>query len=315
MKVLLVGNEQANAKTKVLLEGSPGDWTIMTWSGETTAINDGSGKTLTVDGADDRIPEVAHATEIARLASSAKVDLVILTSEDAVQSGIANVLSVYKIPCFGPTRVAAHFVWDPEYLVSFAQRHNVQMTAESVHYSAEEAMRSALKCISAHKRTAIRTRDAQGRTQRFVCTSRDEVKQAIARISVQQGDLGIVQYLIERDSYGTPIQYACLANGTRMFHLGAFGTASREALAFASKNVAQPFVEGLASEDTPYTGWLVFDLMQTEKGLLLRDVRPFPNMDLVSAMAGNATRDWLALISFVMGGLSQVSEFPRRIQA
>jgi phosphoribosylamine-glycine ligase len=60
--------------------------------------------------------EYATTTELANAADKASINLVILASADAVQSGLANVLEIYRIPCFGPTRVASHFQWDRECL-------------------------------------------------------------------------------------------------------------------------------------------------------------------------------------------------------
>lgn len=295
MHVLLVGNAEANDKTKALLKGS--GHRIVSWP------NAGSNK-------DELLwPSDIPVTEVARLAHVAKVELVILTTEDAVQSGIANVLQVYRIPCFGPTRVAAHFLWDPEYLVKFAAEQGIAMTAESVHYTPTEAMRTALQCIAIHRRIAIRTRNARGETNRFVCTSRDDVKQVMALTS-SPGRNDAVQYLIERDTIDTPKRFVYLVNGTRAMHVRPESTNGQKEIddlaAQMSETVVQPFLRGLANEETPYSGWLTFDVSVRGKAILVRNVGCLPDSSFLDELATNDSRDWLQLIAFMMHGLSTV---------
>lgn len=299
MHVLLVGSVEANAKTKALLKKSAHQ--IVCWPSAG-------------DGLEDDLPWAPDipVTEVARLAHVAKINLVILTTEDAVQSGIANVLQVYRIPCFGPTRVAAHFLWDPEYLVKFALQHGVSMTAESVHYTPADAMRAALQCISIHRRIAIRTRNARGETNRFVCTSRDDVKQVMA-LTAPTGRPDAVQYLIERDAVEAPKRFVYLVSGTRALLVRPTEVSANpgpkigdDVALQMSETVVQPFVRGLAQEETPYTGWLTFDVSLRGKVILVRSVGCLPEPSFLDDLIRNDPRDWLQLISFVMHGLASV---------
>jgi phosphoribosylamine-glycine ligase len=71
--------------------------------------------------------EYATTTELANAADRENINLVVLASADAVQSGLANVLEIYRIPCFGPTRIASHFQWDRECLRQCLESCNAKL--------------------------------------------------------------------------------------------------------------------------------------------------------------------------------------------
>lgn len=54
-----------------------------------------------------------------------KPDFVDVAQDDALAAGTVNLLQQYKIPVFGPTRLASQIEWDKEWSRDFQERHNI----------------------------------------------------------------------------------------------------------------------------------------------------------------------------------------------
>src|SRR5688572_29935102 len=69
------------------------------------------------------------AGEIAAFAAREQVDLVVVGPEGALAAGLADRLTMLRIPCFGPTQAAAELETSKAFMKEFCMRHGVP-TAE-----------------------------------------------------------------------------------------------------------------------------------------------------------------------------------------
>ena len=90
-----------------------------------------------------------------------------------------------------------------------------------------------------------------------------------------------------------------------------------ELTARVTREIAIPFANGLAQDECPYTGWLVFDVVRNRNDIIVRDVATFPDLEFVSSLAGADHCDLLRLITFVMSSFDAdvVSNNVRKLKA
>ena len=117
MNFLLIGSEAGNSATIKLLSNSQfEEHSYYCWA-----------PTLNRQLQENchHLPATATIADFVRLCGTKKIDLVLLTSENEVQSGIANSLQSLRIPCFGPSRVSSHFRWDKVHFESLILSANL----------------------------------------------------------------------------------------------------------------------------------------------------------------------------------------------
>ena len=313
MKVLLVGRAVETEMTAKLLRKSPEPVRIFCWPPQ--AANQSGLENLV---ASDR----ASPAEVARSAKNAGIDFVVLTSREAVTSGIANVLEVYRIPCFGPNRVASHFIFDETFLAGHTRRHRIPLISSSIHTSAQEAQSKALAILGVNGVVTVTAEGYSSAPRRVTCRRKAEVERAFVDTATSGDGHGIAYYRVASEIFGVNCTYICLANGDQIIPAGLTmkmsptneshqdATATGDTLAThaaytyeprIARELVEPFVRDLNPEGSPYVGWLIFDLVVARNSICLREVHCTPDEELIRCMETAAGIDWLAKISALLG--------------
>jgi|GEM_PF-4052264 len=221
MNILLVGGISENSATAQLIRNTKERIDqIFCWPG--SLMSD-------LESRDIGLPADAPVSQVVSAAIQLRIDLVVLTSESAIQSGIANALQSSRIPCFGPTRVAAHFRWDARHT------ENV-LRAVGMHHGAHP-----LSTDSAATEPGVRG-----------------------------------------------MYIAMVAGGTVQ---GVAISSSLESR--TTTYLAERFVREISLEDSPYSGWLVMDIVQSEKGLDVTGVRCIPPTEYICNLSVKNDFDFL----------------------
>jgi len=226
---------------------------------------------------------VNNTEELVNLAVTRKVDLVVIGPEAPLANGLADALVEQSISVFGPSQAAAQLESSKIYSKQFCARHSIPTAAFEICQNAREvheaATRRAQKCV-------IKADGLAAGKGVFVCHSIEDVDHAVEEMFVNQtfGDAS-ARVIVEDCLTGEEASILILVDGTDYVILessqdhkavgegdtgpntggmGAYSPApviTPDLRDVIDKRVVKPTVNGLKSEDTPFTGVLYAGLM------------------------------------------------------
>jgi phosphoribosylamine---glycine ligase len=231
---------------------------------------------------------LADVDDLLRVTAAESPDLVVVGPELPLSLGLADELRRRSIPVFGPSRQAAQLESSKAFAKRFMQRHQIPTAAYAVASSEQEAMASI---DLFHLPVVIKADGLASGKGVLVCESRREAVDAISGL-LSGKLLGAVQpsVVIEEFLTGEEISFLVLSDGKHVAALppaqdhkrigegdtgpntGGMGVYSQDGLLDSQMSdwilnrIALPAVNGMAAEDSPFSGVLYIGLMMTARG-------------------------------------------------
>jgi phosphoribosylamine--glycine ligase len=223
-----------------------------------------------------------------RLAAAEKPDLTIIGPELPLSLGIVDALTERGLRVFGPTRAAAMLETSKGFAKRFLQRHKIPTGNYAICSSAAE-VEKAIEMF--HPPIVVKADGLAAGKGVIICESRQTAAEAAQGLFA--GTLlgsSEQQVIIEEFLKGDEISFLCLSDGRHVAPLapsqdhkrigegdtgpntGGMGVYSTDTLldpAMAEwilHHIAEPTVQGMAEEDTPFAGVLYCGLMMTARG-------------------------------------------------
>lgn len=285
---------------KVLVIGSGGREHALTWAirrsprvsevvctpgnGGICARPDGSA------GAEVRCVPVngADLGDLLRVVAEEKPDLTVVGPELPLSLGLVDELRRRSLCVFGPTQAAAMLETSKAFAKRFMQRHNIPTAAYAICTSPEQALES-LGLF--HTPVVIKADGLAAGKGVLICDTKAQAIEAI--VGLFGGKLlGNMErtIVIEEFLNGEELSLLCLTDGRHVVPLapaqdhkrigegdtgpntGGMGVYSTDEMLdptmrdWLIHHVAQPTIDGMAAEETPFTGVLYVGLMMTARG-------------------------------------------------
>lgn len=215
-------------------------------------------------------------------------DLTIVGPELPLSLGLADELHRRGLAVFGPTQAAAMLETSKAFAKRFMQRHNIPTANYTVCASGEEA-RESLHLF--HFPVVIKADGLAAGKGVVICETKAEAEQTISGLFSGKL-LGSVEntVVIEEFLTGEELSFLVLSDGKHVTPLvpaqdhkrlgegdvgpntGGMGVYSTDSMLddtmreWLLHHIAQPTIDGMAAEDTPFTGVLYCGLMMTPRG-------------------------------------------------
>ncbi len=222
------------------------------------------------------------------LAEAERPGLTIVGPELPLSLGIVDALHERGLRVFGPTRAAAMLESSKGFAKRFLQRHNIPTPNYAVCVSAAE-VEKAIEVF--HPPIVVKADGLAAGKGVIMCDSRHTAAEA-AQDLFSGALLGTPerQVVIEEFLEGDEISFLCLSDGKQVTPLvpsqdhkrigqgdtgpntGGMGVYSTDTLLdpamsdWILRHVAEPTIQGMAEEETPFTGVLYCGLMMTARG-------------------------------------------------
>ncbi|HVJ08584.1 MAG TPA: phosphoribosylamine--glycine ligase [Acidisarcina sp.] len=226
--------------------------------------------------------------DLLRVVAAEKPDLTVVGPELPLSLGFVDELRRRSIPVFGPTRAAAMLETSKAFAKRFLQRHNIPTAAYAVCTSEQEA-RASIDLF--HTPLVVKADGLAAGKGVLICQSKREALDAVSGLFSGKL-LGSVErtVLIEEFLEGEEVSFLLLSDGKHVVPLvpaqdhkrigegdtgpntGGMGAYSTDDILdvkmrdWLINHVAQPTIDGMAAEDTPFVGVLYVGLMMTARG-------------------------------------------------
>ncbi len=226
--------------------------------------------------------------DLVRVAVAERPDLTVVGPEIPLSLGLVDELTRRGIRAFGPTKRAAMLETSKAFAKEFMQRHHLPTAHYAVCHSVEE-IPEALEHF--HAPIVVKADGLAAGKGVIICQSKDEAE-GVATQMLNGKLLGvdIHKVILEEFLEGEEISLLMLADGAHVLPLaaaqdhkrigegdtgpntggmGAYSTdelIEPEMLDWLVTHVAQPVIDGMAAEETPFTGVLYCGLMMTARG-------------------------------------------------
>jgi phosphoribosylamine--glycine ligase len=226
--------------------------------------------------------------DLVRVALSEKPDLTVVGPELPMSLGVVDALQERGLRVFGPSRAAAMLESSKGFAKRFLQRHQIPTANYAVCTTTEE-LEAAIEIF--HPPIVVKADGLAAGKGVLICQSRRTAFEA-AQGLFNGALLGEAerQVVIEEFLVGEEISFLCLSDGKIAAPLvpaqdhkrigegdtgpntGGMGVYSTDTLLEPSmsewilRHVAQPTIQGMADEGTPFVGVLYCGLMMTGRG-------------------------------------------------
>jgi phosphoribosylamine--glycine ligase len=283
---------EKDTRMKVLILGSGGREHALAWavkrSSRVTEIVCAPGNGGMAQIARCVSVDLKNLAAMVRLAEAEKPDLTIVGPELPLSLGIVDELQQRGLRVFGPTRAAAMLESSKGFAKRFLQRHNIPTPNYAVCSSTAE-VEKAIEIF--HPPFVVKADGLAAGKGVIICESRATAAEAAHGLftgallgSSEQ------QVVIEEFIEGDEISFLCLSDGKHVAPLvpaqdhkrigegdtgpntGGMGVYSTDSLLdpamseWILHHIAEPTVQGMAAEETPFTGVLYCGLMMTARG-------------------------------------------------
>src|SRR5271155_4038002 len=226
--------------------------------------------------------------DILRVIVAENPDLTIVGPEVPLAIGLVDEMQRRSLAVFGPTRAAAMLETSKAFAKRFMQRHMIPTANYAVCCTRQEALDS-LHLF--HLPVVIKADGLASGKGVLICETKREAEEAIAGLFSGKL-LGAVEtaVVIEECLHGEELSFLLLSDGKHVAPLipaqdhkrlgegdtgpntGGMGVYSTDSILDAQMrewlvhHVAQPTIDGMAAEDTPFIGVLYCGLMMTARG-------------------------------------------------
>ena len=215
-------------------------------------------------------------------------ELTVIGPEVPLALGIVDALQQRGLRVFGPTRAAAELESSKAFSKRFMQRHNIPTASYAVCGSMEEA-RAALDLFSGA--LVVKADGLHAGKGVLLCANRAEAEAAIAGLfSGKLLGAPETSVVLEERLEGEELSFFVMSDGRHVAPLapaqdhkrigegdtgantGGMGAYSSDTMLPASMrdwivhHIAQPTIDGMADEATPFVGVLFIGLMMTARG-------------------------------------------------
>ncbi len=223
-----------------------------------------------------------------QLAAREQPALTVIGPEAPLALGLVDALGRRGLRAFGPTQAAAQLEWSKAFSKRFMQRHQIPTANYAVCTSAAEA-RDALALFSGT--VVIKANGLHAGKGVLICRTREEAEAAIAGL-FSGALLGRAEthVLLEEFLEGEELSFLLVSDGKHVAPLlaaqdhkrigegdtglntGGMGAYTADTLLapgmrdWILHHIAQPTVDGMAAEGTPFVGVLFLGLMMTARG-------------------------------------------------
>ena len=227
-------------------------------------------------------------SDLLRVVASEQPDLTIVGPEVPLALGLVDELKRRSLPVFGPTRAASALETSKSFAKRFMQRYSIPTAPYAVCTSEAEAL-AALELF--HLPLVIKADGLQAGKGVLLCDTRREVESAIRGLfSGRLLGTPETSIVIEERLTGEELSFLVLSDGKHVTPLvpaqdhkrigegdtglntGGMGVYSTDAMLapemrdWILHHIAQPTIDGMAAEETPFVGVLFIGLMMTALG-------------------------------------------------
>ena len=215
-------------------------------------------------------------------------DLTVVGPEVPLSLGIVDALRQRNLRVFGPTRDAAMLETSKGFAKRFLQRHNIP-TANYAVCSTPEELEKAVEIF--HPPIVVKADGLAAGKGVIICQSHRTAVEAAGGL-FNGALLGTAEHQVVLEEFleGEEVSFLCLTDGKHVAPLvpaqdhkcigegdtgpntGGMGVYSTASMLDAGMtewilhHIAQPTIQGMADEDTPFTGVLYCGLMMTARG-------------------------------------------------
>ncbi len=220
--------------------------------------------------------------DMLRVVDSTTPDLVVVGPEVPLAAGIVDALNARRVRAFGPTRAAARLESSKAFAKEFLQRYSIP-TARYVVADSDEDAHAALPAFSLP--VVVKADGLAAGKGVVIAATYDEARLAIKDLLPLSGSVILEEFLS-----GEELSFFALCDGTHAVAIaaaqdhkrlgegdtgpntGGMGAYSTDALLpddlrkWLLKYVAQPTVDGMRAEGTPFKGILFCGMMLTPDG-------------------------------------------------
>jgi len=226
--------------------------------------------------------------DLLRVVAAENPDLTVVGPELPLSLGLVDELRRRSVPVFGPTRAAAMLETSKAFAKRFLQRHNIPTAAYAVCGSGQEA-RDSIDLF--HAPLVVKADGLAAGKGVLICQTKHEALEAAAGLFSGKL-LGTAEQsvIIEEFLEGEEVSFLLLSDGKHVVPLvpaqdhkrigegdtgpntGGMGAYSTDEILdvkmteWLIHHVAQPTIDGMAAEDTPFVGVLYVGLMMTARG-------------------------------------------------
>ncbi len=229
--------------------------------------------------------------DLVRVAAAEQPDLTIVGPEVPLSLGLVDELTRRGMRVFGPTQRAAMLETSKVFAKEFMQRHHLPTAGYAICQSAQE-LPGALAHF--HAPIVVKADGLAAGKGVVICESKQKAEK-VAKQMLTGELLGEAQHrvILEEFLAGEEISWLVLADGTHVLPLvaaqdhkrigegdtglntGGMGAYSTDTLLapemrdWLVHHIAQPAIDGMAAEGTPFLGVLYCGLMMTARGPML----------------------------------------------
>ncbi len=266
--------------------------------------------------------------DLLRVVSAETPDLTVVGPELPLSLGLVDELRRRGLAVFGPTQAAAMLETSKAFAKRFMQRHNIP----TAHYAVCAGQKEALDSLHLfHFPVVVKADGLASGKGVLICENKAEAEHAIeglfngkllgsAETTVILEDFlkgEELSFLVLSDGkHATPLvpaqDHKRLGEGDVGPNTGGMGVYSTDAMLDATMrdwilhHIAQPTIDGMAAEDTPFTGVLYIGLMMTARGPMVLEYNARFGDPETQAILVRLESDLLeALESCVEGRLSE----------
>ncbi len=226
--------------------------------------------------------------DLLRVVAAEHPDLTVVGPELPLSLGLVDELRRRGLAVFGPTQAAAMLETSKSFAKRFMQRHNIPTANYAVCASREEALETLGRF---HLPLVIKADGLAAGKGVLICETKAEAEQAIDGLFSGKL-LGTAEKTVVLEEFltGEELSFLVLSDGKHVAPLvpsqdhkrlgegdtgpntGGMGVYSTDAMLddkmrdWLLHHVAQPTIDGMAAEDTPFSGVLYCGLMMTAKG-------------------------------------------------
>jgi phosphoribosylamine--glycine ligase len=226
--------------------------------------------------------------DLLRVVAAEHPDLTVVGPELPLSLGLVDELQRRGLAVFGPTQAAAMLETSKSFAKRFMQRHNIPTANYAVCAGREEALEALGRF---HLPLVIKADGLAAGKGVLICETKAEAEQALDGLFSGKL-LGTAEKTVVLEEFlkGEELSFLVLSDGKHVAPLvpsqdhkrlgegdtgpntGGMGVYSTDAMLddkmrdWLLHHVAQPTIDGMAAEDTPFSGVLYCGLMMTAKG-------------------------------------------------
>jgi phosphoribosylamine--glycine ligase len=232
--------------------------------------------------------ELGKLESLIAVVEAERPDLTVVGPELPLSLGIVDALRERGLRVFGPTREAAMLETSKGFAKRFLQRHNIP-TANYAVCTSHDELEKAVEIF--HPPLVVKADGLAAGKGVIICQSHRTAVEAAGGL-FDGALLGVAeqQVVIEEFLEGEEVSFLCLTDGKHVAPLapaqdhkrigegdmgpntGGMGVYSTDSMLdegmkqWILHHIVQPTVQGMADEDTPFTGVLYCGLMMTARG-------------------------------------------------